>query len=336
MDYQLRKDPVISRWVAVQKKSLHPDEYDVLARRKQEGSCPLCIGPQEQALTETASVRGTDGKWILRAVKNPACVMDTDADLGRRGLGMYDMMNSFGVNEIIIESPEHSRPPEELGPEHMAALMGLKRSRMAAIEQDERIRTVLLCKSSGMLAGTVNTHPFSQLLASPVIPLRLKTELDGAKVYFSHKDRCVFCDMLDEEQRTASRVIATTEHFLAFTPFAPKFPFEIWVMPLKHSCAFTEATPEQVNDLGRLMTSLLRKLRAVFKDVSYSYVIHTSPSRIPKRGPWHTLGEDFHWHIEIAPRLLRAEGFEWGSGFYVVATSPEDAARHLREAPDEF
>ena len=47
---------------------------------------------------------------------------------------------------------------------------------------------------------------------------------------------------------------------------------------------------------------------------------------------WHTLGEDYHWHIEILPRLIRTTGFEWGSGFYVLTTSPEDATKYLREA----
>ncbi len=87
-----------------------------------------------------------------------------------------------------------------------------------------------------------------------------------------------------------------------------------------------------VGDLSLTLLSALRKMRKVLKAPPFNYVIHTAPNRIPRRNHRHTLGDDFHWHIEIMPRLLRTSGFEWGSGFYVLTTSPEDAANYLREA----
>jgi UDPglucose--hexose-1-phosphate uridylyltransferase len=32
------------------------------------------------------------------------------------------------------------------------------------------------------------------------------------------------------------------------------------------------------------------------------------------------------------PRLTQVAGFEWGTGFFINPTSPEDAAQFLREA----
>ena len=52
---------------------------------------------------------------------------------------------------------------------------------------------------------------------------------------------------------------------------------------------------------------------------------------MPKAGYWRTIDDDFHWHLEIMPRLTRTAGFEWGSGFYINPTPPEDAAKYLSE-----
>jgi UDPglucose--hexose-1-phosphate uridylyltransferase len=54
--------------------------------------------------------------------------------------------------------------------------------------------------------------------------------------------------------------------------------------------------------------------------------------RLGKPGYWNSLPYDYHWHIELVPRLTRIAGFEWGTGFYMNPTPPEDAARFLREA----
>jgi UDPglucose--hexose-1-phosphate uridylyltransferase len=322
--HELRKDPLIGRWVAVLGDSWEPAAYESLKRRTEEAApCPLC--PGGDSLEEVASL------GAVRVVRSPAPVLFPHGDLGRRGVGMYDRMNSIGVTEIVIESPEHDRQTEDLGSEHMRTVIHMHRERMMAIGEDERIRYILVSKSVGVLAGSVNSHPHSQILAAPVIPLRIKTELDGAKEYYSYKDRCIFCDMRDEEARSGERVILETEHFMAFCPYASKFPFEFWVIPKRHTCAFRDITGQEVADLGGVMATLLGRMKTVLQGPSYSYVLHTAPNRIPRRNHWHTLGEDYHWHIEVAPRLLRASGFEWGSGFYVLNTSPEDAAGYLRE-----
>jgi UDPglucose--hexose-1-phosphate uridylyltransferase len=241
-------------------------------------------------------------------------------------------MFSVGAHEIIVESPDHKVPPEDRGEEHMRAVIRMQRDRFVDIARNEKIRHIIIAKNTGLLSGVVNSHPHSQVLAAPVIPLRIKSELDGSKEYYAYKERCIFCDIRDEELRVENRVVKKSKHFLAFCPYASKFPFEFWVMPMKHSCAFQEITDDEIDDLGTLMTELFIGLRRLLNEPSYSYIVHTAPTNIPRRNLWHTLGEDYHWHIEVAPRLLRASGFEWGSGFYVNTTSPEDAARYLREA----
>jgi UDPglucose--hexose-1-phosphate uridylyltransferase len=335
---ELRKDPLLGRWIVVLSNSRPPSEY------KQENgstpfpgdSCIFCAGresetPKEIMLIPDASSAASSRKWWTRVVPNVCPVFKVEGDLGRKGEGMYDKMNGIGANEIIVESPHHNVQPEDMGLEQMTRVVITYRDRMADLEKDMRLRYTLIYKNRGRSAGEHFGHPISHLASTPVIPKRVKEELDGSKQYFAYKERCIFCDVMREELRVGSRVIAETRHFVAFCPYASKFPFESWIIPKTHHCAFQDSRPYELEDLALILSSVLKKLRSLFPELSYNYFIHSAPNRIPRKDHWHTLGEDYHWHLEIMPRFLRTSGFEWGSGFYILPTSPEDAAKYLRE-----
>jgi UDPglucose--hexose-1-phosphate uridylyltransferase len=335
---ELRKDPLLGRWIAVLSKSLPPSEYNQKheAGPSNDESCILCAGRESETPKEIMHIPDNSSpnagkKWWTRVIPNFNPVFKVEGDLGRRGEGMYDKMNSIGANEIIIESPHHNIQPEDLGLEHMTRVVQTYRDRMADLEKDSRLRYTLIYKNHGKSAGNQGSHPVSHLASTPVIPKRVKEELDGARQYFTYKERCIFCDVLREELRVGTRVVIETRHYIAFCPYASKFPFEIWVLPKRHNCIFQETRHDELEDLALILSSALKKLRALFPDLSYNYFIHSAPNRIPRKDHWHTLGEDYHWHIEIMPRFLRTSGFEWGSGFYILPTSPEDAAKYLRE-----
>ena len=335
---ELRRDPLLGRWIAVLHTSLPPSEYgrENGPEPKNEESCILCPGresetPQEIMRIPDTSASAAREKWWTRVVPHLSPVFKVEGDLGRRGEGMYDKMNSIGANEIIIESPFHNVQPEDLGLEQMIRVIRTYRERMADLEKDSRLRYTLIYKNHGRAAGEYGLHPVSHLASTPIIPKRVKEELDGAKQYFTYKERCIFCDVLREELRVGSRVINETRHYTAFCPYASKFPFETWILPKRHNCLFQESRPDELEDLALTLSSVLKKLRALFPGLSYNYFIHSAPNRIPRKDHWHTLGEDYHWHLEIMPRFLRTTGFEWGSGFYILPTSPEDAAKYLRE-----
>lgn len=337
--HELRKDPLLGRWVAVSDEPVLPEEYRVASGEEEEGSvsCIFCPGGEGDSPREIASIAALSsdssgtGNWWTRVVSSPDPVFHVEGELGRKGEGIYDKMNGIGANEIIVESPYHDKRPEDMGLDQMARVIMTYRDRMADLERDPRLRYTLIYKNAGKAAGAIFSHPVSHLASTPVIPKRVKEELDGAKQYFGYKERCIFCDILNNELRAGKRVILETRHFLAFCPYASKFPFESWLLPKRHHCAFPEITAEEIEDMALILSSVLKKLRSAFHGVSYNYFIHSAPNRIPRKDHWHTLGEDFHWHMEIMPRLVRTTGFEWGSGLYVLRTSPEFAAKYLRE-----
>ncbi len=332
--HELRKDPLLGRWVAVINQSKTPSEYVMFPEDKSEKDCFFCAGREKELPGEIMSHPNPDEssrKWWTRVIPNVSPVFRVEGEIGRKGEGMYDKMNSIGASEIIIESPYHSVRPEDIGIDQMARVLATYRDRMADLEKDTRLRYTLIYKNSGIAAGAEHSHPISHLASTPVIPKRVKEELDGAKQYFAYKERCIFCDLMREELRSGSRIIMETRNFIAFCPYASKFPFEAWIMPKIHNCAFQDIRADEVEDMALILSSVLKKLRAIFDGVSFNYFIHSAPNRIPRKNHWHTLGEDFHWHLEIMPRLLRTSGFEWGSGFYILPTSPENAAKYLRE-----
>jgi UDPglucose--hexose-1-phosphate uridylyltransferase len=312
--HELRKDPLLNRWIAVLPVSKRPDEYPALPDGK-EPSCPLC---DVSAGGEAALIKGEP-------------ILEEMSELGRKGMGIYDRMNPVGSYEILVESGLHEAQPEEAGA--FRRIFQIYKDRLAELAKDPLIRHVFIYKNKGKAAGAKAAHPYSELMATPVIPEAVKQELEGAKAYYSYKERCIFCDILAEETRAAARVIAETEHFLAFCPFAPRVPFEFWIIPKRHSCDFQEIGEAELFDLSSLMPILLNKLKRALNDPQYTYYIHTAPNRVPRRNHWHTLGDDYHWHIEVLPKLSQGpSAIDWGSGFFILTTSPEDAANYMKEA----
>ena len=117
-------------------------------------------------------------------------------------------------------------------------------------------------------------------------------------------------------------------------PFASRFPFELWLVPKRHACDFGRMQPEELADLAYVFKQVLVRLKAMLNDPPYNVLLHTAPFRTVrvKPGHWKTVEEDYHWHLELIPRLTRVAGFEWGTGFYINPTPPEEAAKYLREA----
>ena len=197
--HELRKDILLGRWIAVLSESLAPSEYPLSHVQSDEKSCILCPGRENETPPESTSKRKTGSKeWWVRALPSFKPVFQVEGDLGRRGLGIYDKMNSIGANEILIESPDHEVRPEDMGLDQMIRIITLYRDRIADLEKDSRLRYILIYKNSGKEAGETFSHPHSYLMATPVIPKLVKDELDNAKQYFAYKERCIFCDIIGE------------------------------------------------------------------------------------------------------------------------------------------
>lgn len=334
---QLRKDPIIGRWVIIStERGKRPSDFYVTNTPSSAKGCPFCEGNESKTPPEIFSFRSphshaNETGWQVRVVPNKFPALRIEGDMEKMGVGMYDTMNGIGAHEVIIESPDHYKRMHEHSPEDLAKVFEAYKIRIQDLKKDERFKYILVFKNEGELAGASLSHSHSQVIATPVTPKRVREELAGAQEYYQYKDRCVFCDIIREEKNQRARIVYENAGFISFCPFASRFPFEIWVLPKRHNPDFENVTIEEMPILADMMITTLAKLSKALNNPQYNYILHTGPVRWMRRGYWTSIDIDFHWHIEIMPRLTKLAGFEWGTGFYINPTVPEEAAKYLQE-----
>jgi len=135
----------------------------------------------------------------------------------------------------------------------------------------------------------------------------------------------VFCDVVHEDLLDGRRIIQENADIVALAPYAPRFAFETWLLPRRHGARFEEAPRHEYESLARMLKSVLQRMDRALETPPYNLIVHTSPFS-------EETGDFYHWHVEIMPKLTRVAGFEWGTGFYLNPTSPEEAAQALRVA----
>ncbi|MDI6861721.1 MAG: galactose-1-phosphate uridylyltransferase [Caldisericia bacterium] len=329
---ELRKDPVIGRWVIIAtERSLRPNDYKIESEEKNKdlSKCPFEEGNESLTPPEILSYRKPNTNkngpgWWVRVVPNKFPALRIEGELDKRGVGMYDMMNGIGAHEVVIETPNHFEEIAFMPETQIQEIIWAWRDRVLDLKKDKRFKYILIFKNKGAQAGASLEHPHSQIIALPIVPIRVQQELNGAKEYFNFKDRCVFCDMVQQELEDRERLVEENHEFISIVPFAARFPFELWILPKKHSSDFIEVSKADVVSLSIVLKRSLLRLKNLLNDPPYNLIIHTSP--LDQYNLPH-----YHWHIEIMPRLTKVAGFEWGTGFYINPTKPEDCAKFLRE-----
>ena len=328
---ELRRDVINGRWVIIDtgndNKTLKFEKEK--HHTKGAANCPFCYGnehmtpPEIDAHREGGTEPNTSG-WSTRVVPNKFAALQIEGDLDNKGIGLYDISNGIGAHEVIIENPDHNKEICDLLDHDVEKVIWAYRDRYVDLKGDKRFKYILIFKNYGRSAGTSLEHPHSQIISLPIVPKSVKEESRGAQTYFGYRERCIFCDMINQEIQDAERLITENESFLCFAPFASRFPYEAWIIPKKHKSNFCLIKNDGVVELARILKETLLRIKKTLDDPSYNFIIHTSPLEDKDR-------EDYHWHIEIMPRLIRIAGFEWGSGFYINPVSPEKAAEDLKK-----
>lgn len=327
---ELRKDPIIGRWVIIStERAKRPSDLVVEKSRPRGGFCPLCPGNEDKTPPEVFAIREGDTQpntpgWKLRVVPNKFPALVAQGELKKRGEGIYDKMNGFGTHEVIVETTDHNANASTLENNDFKNILLSYKQRITELKKDNRFRYLSIFKNYGDAAGATLEHPHSQVIALPVVPKRAMEEIDSAQTYFSYKDRCVYCDIIDQELSDGRRVVFENDAFLALEPFASRFPFETCLLPKKHMASFEESSDGMFELMAEALSIVLKKINKSLSSPPYNYMLHSSPFN-------KDVKEFYHWHFEIIPRLTRVAGFEWGSGFYINPTPPEQAAQYLRE-----
>ncbi len=328
---ELRKDPVSGRWVIIAtERSTRPSDFKSGPQPIKGGFCPFCEGNEDKTPPEIIAYRekGTlanEKGWRVRVVSNKFPALRIEGNLNKHGEGIYDTMNGIGAHEVIIESPKHIISLAELGNPQVEEVLWAYRDRLVDLKKDRRFVSGLIFKNVGITAGASLEHSHSQLIVTPIVPISVKHEMDGCMDFYKYRGRCLFCDMVQQELSAGVRIVFEGDNFLAFTPYASRFPFEIWILPKNHSSHYENLQKMEIEELAQVLRTVLLKLEMALEFPPYNYIIHTTPFAFGEV-------EHYHWHIEIIPRLTKIAGFEWGTGFYINTVTPESAAEFLRDA----
>jgi UDPglucose--hexose-1-phosphate uridylyltransferase len=327
---ELRRDPITHRWsIIATERALRPKDYVLSAVRPEGQVDPFAAGNEHLTPPEIFAIRpdaspADSPDWRVRVIPNKYPALRIEGDLDKRPAGLYDRMNGVGAHEVIIESPESDFKLHHLEHGRLVEVLQTYRGRMKDLQGDDRLRFSLLFRNHGAGAGASVAHGHAQLIALPVVPQHVRELLDGAKRYFDFHDRNVFEDIVREELTDGRRLVAQNDDFVLVAPYASRMPFELWIIPRFQSARFESTDDASLGALAEILRNALGRLEEGLGDPAYNFIIQSAPYEFDD-APW------YRWHVQIMPKLTNVAGFEWGTGFYINPTAPEEAARFLRE-----
>ncbi|HEY4580706.1 MAG TPA: hypothetical protein VIG89_06675 [Candidatus Acidoferrales bacterium] len=320
---ELRKDPITRSWVVVGQGEEWPASTE---------ACPLCsaFSSSDSVLLQLPA----HGAPQVRVVPHFQPLYRIEGEAGRTPEGIYDRMRAVGAHEIIIESPDHNQWLGRLRDDEIERVLEAYALRISDLKRDPRFKYVTVFQNRGVLAGEEWPHPHSQVTASLFVPRRILYELASAREWFDKKERCVFCDIVRQEEKQGLRIVDVQGDYVAFCPYASRVPFEVWLMRRRHNHLFEQPRPtSNRRHLAALLGRTLRRLAQVAP--TYHLVLHTAPNTHAAIGEiapyWNTIADDFHWHFEIMPILEQRSKSYSIKEVYFNSLFPEQAAEQLRQ-----
>jgi UDPglucose--hexose-1-phosphate uridylyltransferase len=249
------------------------------------------------------------------------------------GTDLYPVAPSAGANEVIVYSDDHHCGLAQMEAPRIARIVEVWADRYGALGARPEVAYVFIFENRGVAVGVTLHHPHGQIYAYPEIPPRARRELDVALAHIAAHGTCVYCDVVARERADAVRIVAQNRSFVAFVPFAARFPYEIHVASLRHAASLLDLTDPERLALAELLHDVLRGYDGLFGfPLPYVMSMHQAPT---DDGEHQHVS---HFHIEFTPLHRTAEklkylaGSELGMGAFINDTAPEDTAARLRAA----
>jgi UDPglucose--hexose-1-phosphate uridylyltransferase len=322
---ELRRDPVTGIWSILAVGRSRRPGAGVDDEKNGEKTCPFCPGnelltPPEVWAEGRESGEADSPGWKIRVIPNlyPALFPDAGTKGWRRGARRG--VPAQGYHEVIIHSPHHRRSLADMDTEEALGLMRAYRSRYRHLKSLATVRQVMIILNHGREAGASLEHPHTQVFAIPVVPRAVRDELREAR----RMGECPLCRAASEAAEDG-RQVAENGSFTAFAPYAARYPYETWFTPRCHGADFEKTSDAELEDMAEIIPAVLRGLRGLLDDPPYNLYLHSAPC---DKGEYPY----YHWHGVLIPRTVREGGFELSTGMHINVVSPEEAARHIREA----
>jgi UDPglucose--hexose-1-phosphate uridylyltransferase len=327
---EIRQNKITKQWVIyAPERGKRPKDIEKSGHEKKQlppvdETCPFCPGNENMLprIIMEMPEHYQDG-WQTRVVPNKFPALTPEVDTNRYTVGIYIAMPGYGQHEVIIETPRHNQEISEMPANDFRMIIESYHKRYVELMKKHESMMVIIFRNHGIQAGTSLVHPHSQLIVTGIVPNNIRSREDEAQRYFDQWARCIYCDILDFEQKDSRRVIEENKSFLAFIPFAAEVPFETWIVPKIHNADFGNIADQEKSDLVVILRDILSRLYRKLNNPDYNYVIITS-ARYRAEEP------QLHWYVQIRPRLTTPAGFEIGSGISINPSLPEEDTIFLR------
>lgn len=317
---KLRKNILNNEWAIIaNERSMRPYQYN---KENNEEGCPFCPGNEEMTPNEILRINNPDGTWNIRVVPNKFPAVKGLNEILEGQLETFCVSEKEGYHEVVIETPLHNKGMNELGEDNIHTIFNVFRDRFIELSNFKNISHVQIFKNSGKYGGASIAHSHSQIVALPVIPPRLQRALNNCQNYYNEKKKCVICDIINAELERDIRVIYKNDGFVSCLSFAPRFSYETVIFPLSHKAIFSDVTNTEISLLTDAFYNTMKLLSNVLNDFPYNIVLNTAPFKYTS---------EFHWHLEIIPRIMHHAGMELATGIFVNTISPEEAVKAIKE-----
>lgn len=326
--YELRQNVATREWVIIATgREQRPKELSqgkrlsTAERPAWVAECPFCPGNEDPDL-DVVRIPG-EGPWQARVIRNKYPALQRDGERKHTLNGIHQRMSAVGYHEVVVESRRHNTSAALQTPAEVTRVLSAIQSRGRTMAKDPRVEHIIYFENHGPRAGATLTHPHAQLTALPVVPYNVRARSKEARHHFDDTGACVYCRMLTDALQDGSRIVIESDLFTAFVPYAACSPFHIWILPHRHNSSFLKATGEELDDLGKVLHRVLRKLYLGLQDPDYNYIIRSAPVK--------DVGQGYnHWYVAILPRLSPSTGFELGTGVFINTSRPAESAEFLR------
>ncbi len=330
---EFRQNPITKQWVLIApKRSKRPEDfktYSVMSGLPElDPACVFCPGNEDKnpdLCDDVCRIPNTKD-WEMRVIPNKFASLEHTKIYRNREF--YNSMAGYGEHEVII-TRKHNEPLALQSAVTVQLTLQTFIDRIKEVGQDPKVAHVQIFHNHGRDAGATSVHPHHQLLATPMVPPHIHSEILGCYHYYGLNKSCIYCDIIKEEVSLRDRVVHESEHFIVISAYASRSPFETWILPKKHGARFEDMSAEELKHLSFVLKATLGQLYTKLSDPPLNFYIHTMPVKRDK----HTLSEEasYHWHLTVFPRLTIWAGFEYSTGIPVNPMPPEVTAKFLRE-----
>jgi len=319
---EFRINPITGDYIIIaSERAERPHDFG----QQKETKCPFCLGNEYLAPMAITQIKdeNSNNEWDIRIIPNkyPFISEKKESDTSNE---FFKKVDGYGVHDVFIDTPNHNESIVNFSLSHMQNVFFALQNRQKQIEEDKKIKYVQIFKNNGKLAGASKEHSHWQIVGIPVVtPKQLKLVESNYK-YTNEHGICGFCDMINHELQINQRVIDENDYFVAITPYASEFAYEIWILPKKHFSTFLMLDREYIKVLSQMFLKLLKSLNSLYEGLNFNICFQDRPI-IEKYETIH------HWYLRIVPRITGIAGFEWSTSCYIDIVSPELAAQNLKK-----